>query len=78
MGTQPEFIESTAGQIAVELSRRGISPEQPVIVVPIELDDWVAESRKFSRPKVVAEGWTDEDIDRIIDEERETVQLDPR
>jgi hypothetical protein len=77
MGTQPEFIESTAGQIAVELSRRGISPEQPVIVVPIELDDWVPESRKFSRPKVVAEGWTDEDIDRIIDEERETVQLDP-
>jgi hypothetical protein len=77
MGTQPEFIESTAGQIAVELSRRGISPEQPVIVVPIEPDDWVPESRKFSRPKVVAEGWTDEDIDRIIDEERETVQLDP-
>lgn len=75
MGTQPEFIESTAGQVAAELARRGVSPEQPVMVVALEPDDWVAEARKFSRPKVVAEGWTDKDIDRIIDEEREAVQL---
>jgi hypothetical protein len=30
--------------------------------------------RRYARPRVIAEGWTDEDIDRIIDEEREAVQ----
>jgi hypothetical protein len=29
---------------------------------------------KFARPKVVAEGWSDEDIDRIIDDERKAAQ----
>jgi hypothetical protein len=75
MGTQPEFIESTAGQVAAELARRGISPEQRVMVIALEPDDWVTEARKFSRPKVIADGWTDKDIDRIIDEEREAVRL---
>ena len=74
MSTQPEFIESTAGQVAAELARRGIPPEQRVMVVALEPNDWLAEARKFSRPKVVAEGWTDQDIDRIIDEESEAVQ----
>jgi hypothetical protein len=76
MGTQPEFIESTAGQVAADLARRGVSPDQRVMVIALEPDDWVTEARKFSRPKVVADGWTDKDIDRIIDEEREAVQLD--
>ena len=73
----PEFIESTAGQVAAELARRGIAPDQPVTITiePKEPnDDWIAKARKFSRPKVIAEGWSDEDIDRIIDEERKAVQ----
>ncbi len=69
---QPEFIESTAGQVAAELARRGVAPEQRVTITiePDEPDDWISKARKFARPKVVAEGWTDEDIDRIIEEER--------
>ena len=74
--TERQFIESTAGEVAAELARRGIAPEQRVTITiePDEPDDWIAKARKFARPQVIAEGWTDEDIDRIIDEEREAVQ----
>jgi hypothetical protein len=73
MVTKPEFIESTAGQITAELTRRGISPDQRIMIT-IEPDDWLAEARKFARTKVIAEGWTDAEIDRLIDEERTAVQ----
>jgi len=74
--TAPEFIESTAGQVAAELARRGVAPEKWVTITiePDEPDDWITKARKFARPKVIAEGWSDADIDRIIDEERKAVQ----
>lgn len=73
---QDLVIETTAGQSATELARHGIAPEQLVTILlePKQLDDWLIEARNFARPKVVAEGWSDEDIDRIIDEERQAVQ----
>jgi len=71
---EPQFIESTAGEIAKELERRGIAPDRHVTVT-IEPDDWLVEVRQFTRPRVVAEGLSDADIDRIIDEKREAVQL---
>ena len=75
-GAEPEFIESTAGQVAAELSRRGVAPEQRVTITiePDEPDDWLSKARKFARAKVAAEGWSDEDIDRIIKEERKAIQ----
>jgi len=74
--TKPLFIESTAGEVAAELARRGIAPEQRVTIAvePDEPDDWITQARKLARPKVIAAGWTDADIDRIIDEERDAVQ----
>ena len=74
--THPEFIESTAGQVAAELAQRGVAPQQRVTITiePDEPDDWITKARKFARPKVIAEGWTDADIDRIIEEERKAVQ----
>ena len=74
--TAPEFIESTAGQVAAELSRRGVAPDRRVTITiePAEPDDWLAKARKFARAKVVAEGWSDADIDRLIKEERKAVQ----
>jgi hypothetical protein len=74
-GTRPEFIESTAGQVAAELARRGVAPEQRVTITiePDEPDDWISKARKFARPKVISEGWTDADIDRIIEAERKAV-----
>ena len=70
------FIESTAGEVAAELARRGVAPNQRVTITiePVEPADWITEARRFARPKVIAEGWSDEDIDRIIEEERDAVQ----
>jgi hypothetical protein len=73
---EPQFIESTAGDVTAELARRGIAPDQRVTITiePDEPDDWIAKARRFARPKVIAEGWSDADIDRIIEEERQAVQ----
>ena len=73
MTTQPEFIESTAGKVAEELARRGVPPDQRVTIT-IEPEDWLDEVRRFARARVIAKGWTDADIDRIIEEEREAIQ----
>lgn len=70
---RPLVIETTAGQIATELARRGILPDQPVLVT-IQPDHWLTEVRRTTRPKVIAAGWSDDDIDRIIEEERKAVQ----
>ena len=45
-----------------------------ITIEPDEPDDWITKARKVARPKVIAEGWADEDIDRIIKEERKAVQ----
>jgi hypothetical protein len=73
---EPQFIESTAGEVAAELARRGVAPNQRVTITieSVEPDDWIAKARRFARPKVIAEGWSDEDVDRIIEEERDAVQ----
>jgi hypothetical protein len=73
-GSQSEFVESTAGQVAAELERLGVPASQPVLIA-IGPDDWLAKARAFSRPLVEAEGWTDADIDRLIDEERDAVHV---
>jgi len=70
---EPQFIESTAGQVADELARRGVAPDQHVTVT-IAPDDWLAEARRFSRPKVVEAGWTDDDIDRLIKQAQKEVE----
>ena len=70
---EPQFIERTAGQVAAELARRGIAPDRH-LTITVEPDDWLAEVRRFTCPRVIAQGWSEADIDRIIDEEREAVQ----
>ncbi len=68
-----QCIESTAGQVAAELARRGVSPDQHIIVL-VEPDDWIAEARRSSRPKVIEAGWSDEDIDRLIKQAQKEVE----
>ncbi len=68
-----EIIESTAGQVAAELARRGIDPARPVIIA-VEPDDWIAKARRFTRPLVEAEGLTDDDIDRMIKQAQREVE----
>jgi hypothetical protein len=76
MTTRPEVIESTAGNIAEELARRGVAPGQRVTIAiePDEPDEWITKAQMFARPKVIAKGWADADIDRIIKQERKAAQ----
>jgi hypothetical protein len=62
--------------VAAELARRSVAPNRRVTIViePDEPDDWIAKARRFTRPKVIAKGWSDDGIDRIIEEERQAVQ----
>jgi len=70
--TLPEFIQSTAGQVAEELARRGIAPGRRVAMTiePDEPNDWIAKAWKVA----LAEGRSDDDIDHIIAEERKAVR----
>jgi hypothetical protein len=70
---EPQFIESTAGQVAAELARRGIPPDRHVTIT-IEPDDWLAEVRRYARPKVIAAGWSDDDIDQHIKQAQQEVE----
>jgi hypothetical protein len=70
---EPQFTEVTAGEVAAELARRGVAPERRVTIT-IEPYDWLADVRRHARPRVIAKGWSDADIDRIIEEERDAVQ----
>ena len=75
-GTEAQFIESTAGQVAAELARRGVAADQRVTIAiePDEPDDWIAKARRFARPRVIAEGWSDEDIDRLVKQAQREVE----
>jgi len=63
-------IEVAAGEIAAELRRQGISPDERVtLTIKPELFPGRRESRKL----VIAAGLTDEDIDGLIEQAREEV-----
>ena len=68
-----EVFEATAGQVTDVLKRLGV-PEERMVTVMIEPDDWLAKSRQESRRLVIAAGLSDEDIDRLIDQARTEVQ----
>ena len=74
MGRRSEVIESTAGEVAAELARRGIRPQERVTITIDPERDLLFRGRKESRARVVAAGLTDKDIERMIEEAREEVQ----
>lgn len=74
MGRQVEVNESTAGQVAAELMRRGIRPQDRVTITIESEQDSLFLGRKESRVRVVAAGLTDEDVERLIEDAREEVQ----
>ena len=69
MRVEGEVIESTVGQAASDLARRGIDPARPVTIM-IEPDDWLTRARVEMRKRVEAAGLSDDDIDRLIKEAR--------
>jgi hypothetical protein len=76
MTATPQVIETTAGEIAVELKRQGINPDERVTVT---IEPELIPGRRESRARVIAAGLTDGDIDRLIKQaQREVEPLLPR
>ena len=67
--TGPQVIETTAGEIADELKRRGIGPDERVRLT-IEPERELFPGRRESRKLVIAAGLSDEEIDRLIERAR--------
>jgi hypothetical protein len=67
------MIEVTAGELTAELARRGFSPDERVRVT-IEPEDERFPGRREARSRVVAAGWSDEDIDRMVKEAQQEVE----
>jgi hypothetical protein len=72
-----EQIETTAGEVAAELKRRGIGADERVTVT-LDLDKELIPGRRESRARVVAAGLTDQDIDRLIKQARREVNEEMR
>lgn len=73
MAAGPEVIEVTAGEIANELKRRGISSDERVTLT-IEPGPELIPGRRESRARVVAAGLSDEDIDRLVKQAQREVE----
>ena len=44
------------------------------MTITIEPDDWLADVRRYARPKVIEAGWSDDDIDRLIKQAQKEVE----
>jgi hypothetical protein len=70
----PIVIEVAAGEIAAELRRQGIGPDERVTLT---IEPELFSGRRESRKLVIAAGLTDQDIDRLIEQAREEVAPRP-
>jgi hypothetical protein len=59
----PTVIEVAAKEVAMELQRQGISPDERVTLT---IEPELIPGRRESRKLVIAAGLTDDDIDRLI------------
>ena len=72
MSQQDEVIETTVGEVAAELARRGIDARARVLVT-IQ-DDELIPGRREARLRVIAAGLSDDDIDRLIKQAQREVE----
>jgi hypothetical protein len=70
MALPSEVIETTAGEVAAELARRGIGSDERIVEPRQEL----IPGRRESRARVAAAGLTDDDIDRLIKQAQKEVE----
>ena len=73
MSSPREVIETTVGNVAAELARRGIGSDERVIIT-IEPERELIPGRRESRARVVAAGLTDDDIDRLVKQAQKEVE----
>jgi len=72
MARPPEVIETTIGEVAAELARRGLDAHDRVTVT-IAPDELIP-GRREARARVVAAGLTDTDIARLIKQAQHEVE----
>jgi hypothetical protein len=72
MPARTEVIETTVSEVAAELARRGLDPDDR-ITITIEPDERIP-GRRASRARVIAAGLTDDDIDRLIKQAQQGVE----
>lgn len=75
MSSQSEVIETTVGNVAAELVRRGLDPHDRVTIT-IEPDELIP-GRREARARVIAAGLSDEDVDRLIKQAQQEVKPRP-
>jgi hypothetical protein len=73
MANTTQVIEITAGEIAAELQRQGISSDERVTLT-ISPEPELVPGRRQSRARVVAAGLTDADLDRLIKQAQSEVE----
>jgi hypothetical protein len=67
MSSESEVIETTVSEVAAELAKRGLDPDDRVTIT-IEADELISGRR------VIAAGLTDDDIDRMIKQAQKEVE----
>jgi hypothetical protein len=72
MSSQVEVIETTVGEVAAELVRRGLDLDDRVTIT-IGPDELIP-GRREARARVIAAGLTDDDIDRLIKQAQKEVE----
>jgi len=72
MSSRSEVIETTVSNIAAELARRGLDPDDRVTIT-IEPDELIP-GRRASRARVIAAGLSDDDLDRLIKQAQKEVE----
>lgn len=73
MASRNVVIETTAGEVAAVLARRGISSDERV-TISIEPTEEIIPGRRASRARVVAAGLTDVDLDRLIKQAQRDIE----
>lgn len=68
-----EVFETTAGQVTDVLKRLRV-PDERMVTVMIEPDDWLTKARQTSRRLVIKAGLSDDDIDRLIKRAQQEVE----
>jgi hypothetical protein len=68
-----EVFETTAGQVTDVLTRLRV-PDERIVTVMIEPDDWLTKARQASRRLVIEAGLSDDDIDRLIKRAQQEVE----
>jgi hypothetical protein len=67
----PTVIEVSAREVTAELQRHGIEPDEKVTVT---IEPELIPGRRESRARVIAAGWSDDDIDRLIKQAQHEVE----